>query len=274
MNTEITVVVDNISNNGIGGEWGLCLLVDYDDKKILVDTGASDLFLTNLGKLGIEVGDIDYAVLSHAHYDHANGIPAFFEHNSKAKLYVRKGTAEDCYAKKFIFHKYIGIPRNVLIDYSNRIDHVEGDFKLTDGVYLIPHKTGDLSHIGKREMMYRRVGYRWMPDDFSHEQSLVLNTDKGLLIINSCSHGGVVNIINEVQATFPDKHVYGIVGGFHLFNKQENEIRELSEEIKNIGIEYICTGHCTKNRAYSILKEGLGDRLNQMKVGYKISLSQ
>ena len=272
MNAEITVVVDNISNNGIDGEWGLSILVEYAGKKILVDTGASDLFLRNLEKLGIEIGDIDYAVLSHAHYDHANGIPAFLENNFKAKFYVRKGTAEDCYAKKFIFRKYIGIPKNVLDNYSTRIEYVDGDYRLADGVYLIPHKTSGLSNIGKREMMYRLVENKWVPDDFSHEQSLVLDTSKGLLIINSCSHGGVVNIINEVHATFPEKHVYGIVGGFHLFNKPENEIRELSEKIKNTGIDYICTGHCTKNRAYSILKKDLGDKLEQMKVGYKISL--
>ena len=269
--TEITVVVDNRSDNGIDGEWGLSVFVEYAGKKILLDTGASDLFLTNLEKLGLEAGEMDYLVLSHAHYDHANGIPAFFENNPKAKLYVRKGTAADCYAKKFLVRKYIGIPRNVLTDYSSRIEYVDGDYCLTDGVYLIPHKTRGLSTIGKRELMYRRVEKKWVPDDFSHEQSLVLDTAKGLLILNSCSHGGVVNIINEVRATFPEKHVYGIVGGFHLFNKTEKEIRELSEAIKSTGIDYICTGHCTKDRAYAILRKDLGDKLEQMKVGYKRS---
>ena len=77
MRTRITVIVDNISNMGIDGEWGLSVLVEYGDKKILVDTGASNLFLKNMERLGIDVKDIDYAVLSHAHYDHSNGMPAF-----------------------------------------------------------------------------------------------------------------------------------------------------------------------------------------------------
>ena len=273
MRTRITVIVDNISNMGIDSEWGLSVLVEYADKKILVDTGASNLFLKNMERLGIDVRDIDYAVLSHAHYDHSNGMPAFFDHNTKAKFYLRNGTAEDCYAKKFFFKKYIGIPKNVLRDYPDRIEMVSGDYKITDGVYLIPHKTKGLSDIGKREMMYRRTVNGWLPDDFSHEQSLVLDTDKGLVIINSCSHGGAANIINEVQATFPGKHVYGLIGGFHLFNKSNNEIRELAKKINNTGIEYVCTGHCTKGRAYSILKEELGDRLEQMKVGYQIDFS-
>jgi 7,8-dihydropterin-6-yl-methyl-4-(beta-D-ribofuranosyl)aminobenzene 5'-phosphate synthase len=77
MNTKLTVIVDNIPHEGIRGEWGLSILAEYKDKKILVDAGASSLFLENMKKLGIDVRDIDIGVLSHAHYDHANGIPVF-----------------------------------------------------------------------------------------------------------------------------------------------------------------------------------------------------
>ena len=270
MKTKLTVIVDNISSEGVTGEWGLCLLVEFNGKKILVDAGASKLFLTNMEKLGLDVADVDYGVLSHAHYDHANGIPAFFEHNSKAKFYLRDGTAANCYHKMKIFKKYIGIPRSMLRKYPDRIEMVSGDYELTEGAYLIPHKTAGLSEIGKRELMYRKENHRWIPDDFSHEQSLVLDTDKGLVIINSCSHGGAANIINEVKESFPDKHVYGLIGGFHLFNKSGEEIKDVAGKIKDTGIDYVCTGHCTKGRAYGILKEELGDKIEQMKVGYQM----
>ena len=88
-----------------------------------------------------------------------------------------------------------------------------------------------------------------------------------MLIINSCSHGGVVNIINEVKSTFPGKKIYGIIGGFHLFNKSEDEVRSVAENIAKTGIEYVCTGHCTRERAYGILKEVLGEKLEQLSVG-------
>lgn len=265
--TKLTVIVDNISSEDLCGEWGLSILVEYKEKKILVDAGSTDLFAQNLKKLGFDINDIDYGVLSHAHYDHANGIPRFFKDNSKAKFYFRETTAENCYAKKFIFKKYIGIPRHILTDYADRIEMVSGDYKLFDGAYLIPHKTEGLDAIGKRELMYKRTKKGWKPDDFSHEQSLVLDTDKGLVIINSCSHGGTVNIINEVKRTFPDKHVYALIGGFHLFNKSDEEIRRVSQEIEKTGIDYVCTGHCTKDRAYGIMKEILKDKVDQLKVG-------
>ena len=134
-------------------------------------------------------------------------------------------------------------------------------------MYLIPHKTPGLQKIGKREMMYLKTPQGFVPDNFSHEQSLVLDTDKGLVIINCCSHGGAVNIIQEVMATFPDKKVYGLIGGLHLFNKSEAEIREVARKIKSTGISYVCTGHCTKERAYNIMKEELTDMLEQLHVG-------
>ena len=270
METKITIIVDNKENNGICGEWGLCVLVCFAGKKILLDAGSSDLFLENLKKLSIDVADIDAAVLSHAHYDHANGFPAFFENNKKAKLYVRDDTGPDCYAKKMFFRKYIGIPRKMMTGYADRIEAVSGDYKLMDGVWLIPHKTEGLSDIGRREFMYRKTSRGWIPDDFAHEQSLVIDTDKGLVILNSCSHGGAANIIREVKETFPDKKVYGLIGGLHLFNKPEAEIRAVAEKIRKTGIEYICTGHCTKDRAFAILKEELGDMAVQMHVGYSM----
>jgi 7,8-dihydropterin-6-yl-methyl-4-(beta-D-ribofuranosyl)aminobenzene 5'-phosphate synthase len=272
MKTKLTVIVDNISTDGILGEWGLSILAEHRGNKILVDTGASDLFVNNMSKLDIDIKDIDFGVLSHAHYDHANGMPAFFEHNEKAQFYLRETTAEDCYFKLFFVHKYIGIPRHVTEDYRNRIKFVSGDYNLCDGAYLIPHKTDDLDRIGKREMMYRRTANGWRPDDFSHEQSLVLDTDRGLVIINSCSHGGAANIINEVKRTFPDKHIYGLIGGFHLCNKSRKEVQRVGRQIKDTGIDYVCTGHCTEKKAYKILKEELGDRLEQLRVGLRIDL--
>lgn len=272
MKTKITVIIDNVPNDRLPGEWGLCLLVEYGNRKILADAGASTLFLRNMKELGFDVRDVDHAILSHAHYDHANGMPAFFENNAKAKLYVRESTAADCYARKLIFHKYIGIPRKMMNEYADRIESVSGDYELMEGAYLIPHKTAGLSAIGKRENMYRKTAQGWIIDDFTHEQSLVLDTEKGLLIINSCSHGGVVNIIEEIRKTFPEKKIYGYIGGFHLFNKTDAEIGEVAEKLEKEDLEYVCTGHCTKERAYAILKNTLKDRLHQLQTGLIIEI--
>ena len=267
MKTVMSVVIDNKACNGLKGEWGLSIVVDYKGKKILVDAGASDLFIDNMAKLNIDIRDIDYAMLSHAHFDHSNGIPAFFKKNDKAKFYIRETTKDNCYAKRLFFYKYIGIPKRMMDEYADRIEVVSGDYKLMDGVYLLPHKTANLENIGKKEKMYLKTDNGYVFDNFAHEQSLVVDTDKGLVIINSCSHGGAVNIINEVKNTFKDKHIYGIIGGFHLYNKKDAEVLEVAECIKNTGIEFVCTGHCTEERAYNILKGVLKDKLIQLHSG-------
>ena len=270
METKLTIIVDNIAADDIEGEWGLCMLALFRGRRILIDTGASDLFARNLEKLGFDIEDIDYAVLSHAHYDHANGMPLFFEKNSKAGFYVRDTTEPNCYHKNFLFRKYIGIPKRVLTDHPDRIEHVSGIYELCEGAYLVPHSSPSLSAIGKREMMYRRVGRKMVPDDFSHEQSLVLDTDKGLVIISSCSHAGAVNIINEVKNAFEGRHIHALVGGLHLHNKSEDEIRTVSRAISETGIDLVYTGHCTKNRAYHIMKDELGDKVFQFRVGLEL----
>lgn len=271
METKLTVIVDNTPGKGLSGEWGLSMLVEHAGKNILVDAGASELFAENLAGLGFDIRDIDCAVLSHAHFDHGNGMPLFFRKNEKAKFYLRSSSQENCYTGRLFFKHYIGLPRNVLSDYSDRIEYISGDFELCEGAFLIPHKTSGLEKLGKRDRMYTRTPSGFRPDCFDHEQSLVLDTEKGLVIINSCSHGGVVNIINEVRETFPGKHVHAVIGGFHLFNKTDKEVRETAQEIVSTGIDFVCTGHCTKDRAFAILKEALGERLEQLRVGLELS---
>ncbi len=261
------VLVDNMEGNGLKGEWGLSIYIEHKDKSLLLDTGASDLFLENALKMGINIYDTDIAVLSHAHYDHSNGMRVFFSMNEKADFYIQESCGENCYKKKRIFRKYIGMPRGIIATNKDRIKRVSGDAEIADGLWLIPHKTKGLESLGRREEMYVKEKDGWHFDDFSHEQSLVIEADKGLVIFNSCCHGGAAAIINEVIETFSDKNVYGLIGGFHLFNKSEGEIREFANRVRNTGIEYICTGHCTGERAYGILAEELGNTMHHLKTG-------
>ena len=261
------IIVDNIPDGAVCGEWGLCVYIEYRDKKILLDAGASGLFADNAEAYGIDLAEVDLAVLSHAHYDHANGMEQFFRINSKADFYLRETAGENCYAKKYFFHKYIGLPRGILEKYRDRIRFVSGDHALCDGAYLIPHKTPGLERVGKREKMFVRRGRVWLPDSFSHEQSLVFDTEQGLVIFNSCSHGGAGAIIREVRDTFPDKQVYALVGGLHLFNKSEQELREFAASLRESGVRRVYTGHCTGKRAYELLRSELGDVMHQFHVG-------
>ena len=267
------VLIDNITKNELVSEWGLAFYIEFEGKKILLDTGASGNFAENAKNMGISLEDVDYGVLSHAHYDHANGMPAFFAENKESKFYLRKGTGENCYGKKNFFrYKYNGICPGTLDNYAERIEYVEGDYKLADHIYLIPHKTVGLEKIAKKVHLYVKDHGKMFPDDFAHEQSLVVDTPKGLVIFNSCSHGGADNIINEVQATFPEKEICAYIGGLHLYKSPEADVRALAKGIKETGITKVITGHCTGDEAYLILKEELGEIIEQMYTGMEIEL--
>ncbi len=264
------VLVDNIEREDLNGEWGLSIYITYGEKVILLDVGSSELFLENAGKLGIDIKKADAAVLSHAHYDHANGMEAFFEVNKTAKFYLRKGSGENCYKRTGFKRKYIGLPKGITEKFPDRIEYAEGDYQLYEGVSLIPHKTAGLAAVGRKNHMYVKRGLWLYADDFSHEQSLVFQTPKGLVIFNSCSHAGADNIIREVSETYPNQKIYAIVGGFHLYLHTDEGVREFAKRVRDTGIERVYTGHCTGDRAYEILKEELGEMVEQLSTGLVI----
>lgn len=266
------VLVDNISSEELKSEWGLSIYIEYSDKKIILDTGWTGIFKENAGTLGVDLSKIDFGVLSHAHYDHADGLETFFEANSAAKFFLQAGTKENCYRKMEPKNKYIGIKPGTLSKYSDRFEYVFGKTEICPGVFLLPHSTKGLRKVGKASDMLVKKGPFFVPDSFKHEQSLVLDTAKGLVIFNSCSHAGADNIINEVSKAFPDKSIYAMVGGFHLFEKTDEEVAAFSDRVEKTGIEHIVTGHCTGDRAFEILKERLGDKVEQLHVGLEISI--
>ncbi len=155
-------------------------------------------------------------------------------------------------------------------DHADRIVKVSDVYEISDGVFIVPHKKGGYPDIGKKGHMLRKTKAGFVADDLCHEQSLVLATSHGLVILNSCSHSGPGIVIDEVRKAFPNRHIYGYLGGLHLWNSSESDIRKVAHDLKAAGIDYIGTGHCTKDRAFGILKEELGDKIEQFRTGLEI----
>ena len=265
---EMTVLIDNVASDPLLGEWGLSILITADNRKILLDTGAGSLFAQNAECLGIDLSDVDAGVLSHAHYDHADGIDTFFELNRTAPFFVREGASENCYGIKEGAQKYIGIRRGILAEYESRIQSIKGVYEIAEGIWLIPHRKADYSKIALRNDLYTVNNGKREPDDFAHEQSLVFDTKKGLIVFNSCSHTGMANILADIREMLGRDDIYSYVGGLHLFNLTDEELDTLCEEIKQTSIGHIFTGHCTGDHAFSILKDSLGERIEQFASGF------
>lgn len=268
----VKILIDNETKNMLVPEWGLAVFIEFNGHRILLDTGSSGKFLQNAQDMGVDIGQVEFGVLSHAHYDHSDGMEDFFEKNERAPFYLRKGSAENCWSGSGADRHYIGIQKGILKKYEDRIVYAEGDYEVIPGVNLIPHKTPGMEKIGRKADMFLQIGGKWVTDSFAHEQSLVFDTEKGLVIFNSCSHGGADNIIREVSETFPGKRIYALLGGFHLFKTTDDEVCEFAERVRATGIEKIYTGHCTGQRALEILQEKLGDCVQQIYTGMEIEL--
>lgn len=278
---KIQVLIDNIAgtcgSRKLFGEWGLSVYVEFEGKRYLLDTGASHLFAKNAGVMGVDLSKVDVGVLSHAHFDHSDGMAKFFHVNEAAPFYLRKGAGENCYhAHKlighFMYHEYIGIHKGFLKRFADRIRFAEGDMLIAPNVYLVPHKTPGLEAIGERAHLSVKENGKYRYDSFDHEQSLVFDTPRGLFVMNSCSHGGADNIVKEIEATFPGKKIYALLGGFHLFRYKDEVVRAFAERLRELDVQKIYTGHCTGDRAFEILREVLGDRAEQMFTGMTVEI--
>ncbi|SHL55228.1 MBL fold metallo-hydrolase [Fibrobacter sp. UWH4] len=278
---KVQVLIDNVAGTSgsrkLFGEWGLSVYVEFEGVRYLLDTGASHLFAKNAGVMGVDLSKVDIGILSHAHFDHSDGMAKFFALNRTAPFYLRKGAGENCYHAhkligRFTYHEYIGIHKGFLKRFADRIRFGEGDMQIAPNVYLVPHKTPGLSSIGERAHLSVKENGKYRYDSFDHEQSLVFDTPQGLFVMNSCSHGGADNIVKEIEATFPGKKIYALLGGFHLFRYKDEVVRAFAARLRELDVQKIYTGHCTGNRAFEILREVLGDRAEQMYTGMTVEI--
>lgn len=266
---EMTVLIDNVAGEPLAGEWGLSILIIADGRKILLDTGSSDLFARNADCLGIDLASVDIGVLSHAHYDHADGMETFFSLNRSAPFLVREGTCENCYGIKEGLLRYIGIQSGVLKKHEERIRYVSGVHTICKGIWLVPHRRADYSSIALRNDLYTVSNDERVPDDFAHEQSLVIETGQGLVVFNSCSHTGMTNILTDIREMLGRSDVCAYVGGLHLYKMTDGELDALCVEIQRTPVAHIFTGHCTGDHAFRFLKERLGERIGQFSSGFR-----
>jgi len=277
---KVVVLVEDKCVENLQEEHGLAFYIEYNDKKYLLDTGASNAFAHNAKKLGISLKEIDMTFLSHSHYDHAGGFPKFFKENSQAVVYLQKEAIVPCYKKVGIAYKYIGIPKGLLENYQRRFQFLDKDTRVDDGVWILQHKTGNLEERGKQMGMYRKIGGKYVPDNFSHEQTVVFSTPDGLVVFNSCCHAGADTIVKEVKKVFPSKKIVALLGGFHLSAYKGTKATEslrpaivhLGEELIRLEVEKVYTGHCTGMPAFEVLDEILQEKLYYLETGLAITI--
>ena len=274
---KITVLIENTKKTPVFCcEHGLSLLIEEKGRKLLLDAGSSEAFMENAKQMGISLQEIDVCVLSHGHYDHSTGFAGFLDRNPGAPLYAMKSAGQEYYSGSGGSIHYIGLPQALLDRKDTRMRLLVDVTEIEPGIWVVPHSTEGLEVIGQQKKLYRKEGEQYLPDDFSHELTLVYETEKGLVLFNSCSHGGIENIITEVKQALPGRKLYAFIGGLHMKGKKQEEeictftgeeVKVMTAFLEKSGLEYLYTGHCTGETGLKMLENELGDKVRRMQTG-------
>ena len=263
---KITVLSENTTRGPqVSPEFGLSLHIACDSGSILFDSGCSDNFAGNARKLGVNLSGVDVAVLSHGHFDHANGFGAFIAANDHAPIYAQAGFDGDCRKGA---DEYIGIAPE--LKESDRFQVVDGSLELSGGLSILNYPGTTAIHPIESEDMLVKTDEGLVADSFSHEHYLLVQEGDVRLLVTGCSHKGIANIMNWTKA-FNITHV---VGGFHLMGLKPGDrarFDALAEELLAYDAMYY-TGHCTGIEQYAQLKCRMGDRVAYLGTGQVLEL--
>jgi 7,8-dihydropterin-6-yl-methyl-4-(beta-D-ribofuranosyl)aminobenzene 5'-phosphate synthase len=219
----ISIVYNNVAfADGMELGWGFSCVVRSPARAILFDTGGDGgILLKNMATLGIDPREIEAVFLSHKHGDHVGGVTDFLSQNPKVAVYVPQSFSST-------LHEKVKNPYTKIIP-------VGGPNRLYENVY----STGEMG--------------TWLK-----EQSLVLDTSKGVVVITGCAHPGILNIVRKARQLV-HKDVCLIMGGFHLFNKNAAEIDRIIHALKEMGVQKVAPSHCTGEEAVLRFKRAWGE---------------
>ena len=258
-------LADNRScSDDLRTEHGLSVYVETDRHKMLLDTGASDLFITNAEKQGIDLGKVDYVFISHGHADHIGGLPFFLRINSWAKIIMSPYIIGGYYVSKRN-HEHSITTDICFDDIRERLILADRNMKIDDEIEVIaeiPYEE-DMP-AGNCNLFCRDGSGELVRDDFVHETAVRV----GDLLFSGCAHHGIINILKSA----PRVPAY-VIGGFHLLDAYEtNEnIRHITDVLKNDYPDTMFyTGHCTGNDCINALKDKMDGRLDGFCLGYHI----
>lgn len=267
----LTVLADNrTSDNRLMTEHGLSILLDTGKMKVLLDTGASDVFVRNAALLGKELSDVDYVFLSHGHKDHTGGLEHILACNQDVKIIVSSNSINRT------FFSSRGGMHDISPEWplEKMTDMVYADRNMVEGGMHVITEIECRHAVPKADRclyIYSEDGY--VQDDFKHEIALYIDG----LLFTGCAHKGLLNILESC-----DLPIHTVVGGFHLLDESGDDygfetLEELAVLADTLVKDYpdvnFFTGHCTSDEVFSILRKSMGDRLQKFSCGMNIELN-
>jgi 7,8-dihydropterin-6-yl-methyl-4-(beta-D-ribofuranosyl)aminobenzene 5'-phosphate synthase len=227
----LTILYDNNSYDyRLKSSWGFSCLIELEEKTILFDTGGDgEILLYNMRILNKDPKTIDMIVLSHIHGDHTGGLWSLLREKPTLKVYIPGSFPQE-------FEQRVE-------KYGGEVVRVDGSLEIDRGIY----STGEMDHGIK-------------------EQSLLINTLKGMILITGCAHPGILEIIKRAK-TLAKEDIYMVIGGWHLSSVGKREIKGIIDAFQRMGIQKVAPCHCTGDRAMAMFKSEYGENFIKAGVG-------
>lgn len=263
----VTLVENVVYNKDLGAEHGISIFLHHEDLKIIFDTGQSDLFCQNAEQLGIDIADIDVLILSHGHYDHVGGLKRFLELNQKAKIIAKEGI----FRPKYKRDRYVGIDPSITIP-ADRLHIVHEVEEICPGIFVCPDTTIYNQADTHYEGFEIKEQDEMIPDEFEDELFLAIKHDNMLNILSSCSHRGIINML-ETAVRYFKLPVNMVIGGFHTKEASLDSIHRIYQYFNKHKVKQVGVCHCTGINNYVILKKNFKRNVFYNCTGFEIWLN-
>jgi 7,8-dihydropterin-6-yl-methyl-4-(beta-D-ribofuranosyl)aminobenzene 5'-phosphate synthase len=246
------------------GEWGFSALIEADGRRVLLDTGAHpDTVLQNARDLKIDLSDVKEVILTHNHWDHVSGLISL----RKEMMKTNPASMSVVHVARGIFYSRPGQQGE-----ENTMLALRKDYETTGGKFIEHDEAAEIfpgwwltGPVPRKypEHNWSSTGKVQTPagvveDTIPEDQSLVLNTPKGLVVITGCGHAGIINILTFSREQFPDQPVQAIIGGLHLFPATDEQLNWTADKLKDFQVANLLGAHCTGIEAVYRIRQRLG----------------
>ena len=276
-NIELTVLCENSVAGPFGliGEHGWAVGITTSTMRLLFDTGQGLGLIPNSKILDFDLSKINAIILSHGHYDHCSGLPIVLPLSGKTDVYIHKqGFGRRC-------HRYKGTVRDIGIrDQQSSLKSLGAHFifnkdfiEIADGIYL----SGEIP----RSSSYEKPDPKLVREDASKElfvdpivddQTLIINSEQGLILLLGCAHAGLINILHYVQQKLPGRPIHTVIGGTHLGFAGDEQFTATVEALRDFDIKCLAASHCTGLERGADLAKEFGNTFRFAPVGTKIHI--